>query len=147
MEVMLLVSFKIQEEEMVRYIKEISSGNEEVLEEFYNNYGKLIFSFILSIVKTRESAEEVLQDVLTVIASHDPEKPILNSRAWLFKVIKNISIKKLKGDQAMQTESLSENEYLLFADNVSESIGSSVDQIEALRCLDQIEQQCVIMCV
>ena len=139
--------FEIQANELDNYIKEISSGNEEALKEFYNNYGKYLYSFILSIVKSRESVEDVLQDVLTVIATHDPKIPILNSRAWLFKVIKNLSIKKLKEEQAIPTESLSDNTDLLSVDNAFEDIENSVDQIEALKCLDRIEQQCVIMCV
>ena len=50
---------KIQEEELSAYFKEISSGNEAALERFYEEYGRFMLTLILSIVKSRESAEEV----------------------------------------------------------------------------------------
>ena len=48
----------------------------------------------------------------------------------------------------MQEESLSENEDLPSGMDVSENVENAIDQIEeAFECLDQIERQCVIMCV
>ena len=99
-------SLKIKEEELAVCIKEIASGNEAVLEQFYNDYGGVILTMILTIVKTRESAEEVLQDVLLAIVEHNAEKPILNAAAWLFKVIQNLSRKKAVEDKAAQMEPL-----------------------------------------
>lgn len=139
--------FNIQEEELARYIREISLGDESALREFYDRYGKLMLTTILSFVNSRESAEEVLQDTLMVIVTHPPNKPIINARAWLFKVIHNISVKKERKDRSMQTEWLSDEEDLLLSEDVPEIIESSPNQIEALQCLDTIEQQCVIMCV
>lgn len=138
-------SLKIKEEELAVCIKEIASGNEAVLEQFYNDYGGVILTMILTIVKTRESAEEVLQDVLLAIVEHNAEKPILNAAAWLFKVIQNLSRKKAVEDKAAQMEPLSENEKLSSENIVSEKVEGALDQILALKCLDPLEQQCVIM--
>ena len=138
---------KIQEEELADYIREISSGNETALAEFYSVYGRLILAQILSVVESRESAEEVLQDVLIAMVSHRGYIPIGNARGWLFKVIQNLSKKKAKEDYSMQEESLSENEDLPSGMDVSENVENAIDQIEAFECLDQIERQCVIMCV
>ena len=137
-EVIFLWMFKIQEEELVNYIKEISSGNETALRDFYDEYGRKILTLILSIVKSKETAEEVLQDVLMAIVTHRNDKSIVNARAWLFKVIKNVSHKKLKGDQLSQSEALSEYEEILLIDDISEEIENSPDQIEALKHLDQL---------
>ena len=43
--------FKIQEDKLSNLIKEISSGNETALGQFYHDYGKMIFVSILAIVK------------------------------------------------------------------------------------------------
>ena len=137
--------FNIKEEELAFCLKEIASGNEEILEQFYIDYGRVILTLILTIVKTRESAEEVLQDVMLSIVTHNKDKPFLNASAWLFKVIQNLSKKKAMEDSAMKTEPLSENKELTSGENISESVEGSVDQIEALKCLDPMEQQCVIM--
>ena len=139
--------FKIQEDKLSNLIKEISSGNETALGQFYHDYGKMIFVSILAIVKSRESAEEVLQDVLMAIVTHKPDKNITNSGGWLFKVIQNLSKKKAKEDYSMETELLSENEDIPSTEDVSENIENSIDQIESLECLDPIEQQCIMLCI
>lgn len=136
---------KIEEEELVYYINEISSGNEEALEKFYSTYGRSILALILSIVKSYESAEEVLQDVLMAIVTRNTDKPINNVRGWLFKVIENIAKKKAVEDRSKETEELSETEELTYEDDVLDKIENSVDQINALKHLSQLEQQCVIM--
>lgn len=137
----------IHEKELEKYINEISSGNEDALRMFYETYGRMILSLILTTVKSGESAEEVLQDVMMSLVQHDPEKPIMNAKCWFYKVIDNLSKRKAMGDRSMQTEPLEEAEEILSGDDVSEKVEDTSDQIEALKCLDRIEQQCVLMCV
>lgn len=139
--------FKIQEEELAQYIKDISSGNRTALLQFYRDYGRLLLAMILATVQSRESAEEVLQDVLMAIVSHKQDVPIDNARGWLFKVIQNLSKKKAKEDYQMQTEILSENEDIPSGEDISANIENAVEQIEAFECLDQVERRCVMMCV
>ena len=99
---------KIEEKELAWYIREISSGHEKVLEQFYETYGRFLLVLILSFVKTKECAEEVLQDVLMAIVTHKPDQPIINAKAWLLRVIQNIAQKKRREDQPMPTEPLDE---------------------------------------
>ena len=106
-----------------------------------------MLTLILSIVKSRESAEEVLQDVLMAIVTEGRRVVIRNAKGWLFKVLRNLSMRKAKEDHMMETESLSDKETIQSGEDVQERIEDKVDQIEALKCLDQIEQQCVLMCV
>ena len=142
---MLLGILKFQEEELSDYIKEISSGNEAVLRKFYDDYGQLILAMIRVYVKSKESGEEVLQDVLMAIVMHKSYIPITNAKAWLFKVIKNLSQKKAKEDWLMENEAVSENDEMISVDSISDHIDNSVDYIEALDALDEIEQQCVML--
>ncbi len=135
----------LQEKELANYIKEISSGNESALRQFYEENGRWMLALILSIVQTRESGEEVLQDVMMSIVAYGSRRPISNAKGWLFKVIINASKKKAKEEHLMQTEVLAENEALSYEDEALERMENSVDQIEALQCLDSLEQQCVIM--
>lgn len=135
------------EKELANYIFQISSGNKDVLEEFYNKYAKSMYILIYSYVKSKESAEEVLQDVLMSIVTYGFTKQIKKPKAWLYKVIKNISVKKAAEDKKKQTESLSDNEELLSGCNVFSMIEESIEQIEALECLNPTEQECVSLCV
>ena len=50
--------FQIPEKELAHYIKEISSGREDVLEKFYKKYAKSMYTIIFSYVSSKESAEE-----------------------------------------------------------------------------------------
>ena len=145
MDVMRLRIVKFTEENLRKYIVEISVGNDKALEEFYDEYGRLLLALIFSIVKNRESAEEVLQDVLLAIVNHQSNIPIINAKSWLFKVVENLSKKKFAEDRAMQTEMLSEDEGVSFENDVSEKIENAVDQIESIGILNELEQQIVIM--
>ena len=133
MEVMLLISFKIQENELKKYMIDISKGNELALEQFYEKYGQLLLALIYSIVKNRESSEEALQDVLMAIVNRNADNPMENARGWLFKL--------------MHSESLSDYEDTLIEYDMTSNIEETVDQIEALKILDEFEQEVLIMCV
>ena len=113
---------KINEEELAGYIREISAGNEAALEQFYNDYGRMIMAFILSSVRSKESAEEVLQDVLLALVTHKPDKTIKNATAWLFKVIRNLSHKKAMEDIVRQTEKLPDKEEISSEETVFQSV-------------------------
>ena len=147
MEVMLLISFKIQENELKKYMIDISKGNELALEQFYEKYGQLLLALIYSIVKNRESSEEALQDVLMAIVNRNADNPMENARGWLFKVTENISKKKVKEDKLMHSESLSDYEDTLIGYDMTSNVEENVDQIEAIKILDEFEQEILIMCV
>jgi len=108
--VITLEFFNIDENELANYIKEISSGNEEALEEFYNTYGRAILALIFSVVRSNDSAEEVLQDVMMAIVNRNTDRSVRNAKYWLLKVIQDISKKKAMEDALLRSELLAENE-------------------------------------
>ena len=144
---MLFGIVRIEEKDLRHYIKDISTGNKAALMQFYRNYGQSILNMILSTVNSRESAEEVLQDVLMVLVTHNPDKTIKNVKGWFFTVIRNLSLKKAKEDKITQTGTISEYEYIPSGENIFDNIENSVEEIESLQCLDPLERQCVIMCI
>ena len=135
---------QLSEETLSSYITEISSGNEASLKCFYEENGRWMLAFIMSIVSTRESAEEVLQDVMMNIVLYGSKKPITNSKGWLFKVMVNAAKKKAKKESQMKETELTE-EILAQQNESLELAENSADQIEALKFLDELEHQCVIM--
>lgn len=135
------------DKELADYICQISSGNNDVLEEFYNKYARSMYALIYSFVRSKESAEEVLQDVLMAIVRYGFAKRIKNPKAWLYTVIKNISVKRVAEDNKMQTESLSDNEDMIIDGDVFRMSEDSFEQMEVLDILDQTEQQCIRLCV
>ena len=86
---MLFGIVRIEEKDLRHYIKDISTGNKAALMQFYRNYGQSILNMILSTVNSRESAEEVLQDVLMVLVTHNPDQTIKNVKKilLLYKIL------------------------------------------------------------
>lgn len=139
---------KLHEEELNRYIKEIASGNENATVEFYNKYGKSIYALVFPIVRSKESSEEVLQDVMMSIVRYGAKRPIKNVKAWLITVIINSAKKKAIEEQARTSHILPTECYDITSRmDMAERIENSVDQIEALKHLDKLELQCVVMCI
>lgn len=137
--------FQIPEKELAHYIKEISSGREDVLEKFYKKYAKSMYTIIFSYVNSKESAEEVLQDVLMSIVRYGFNKPLKSARAWLFKVIRNASFKRLAEDKSLQDELPIKEDDIVSDDYVFGMLEDSIDQIDSLKCLTPIEQKCVLL--
>ena len=145
-EVLLLGLFDLPEKKLSNYINEISSGDQAALEEFYSLYGRTIYAIICSYVRSRESAEEVLQDVLMSIVMYGANNPITKPKSWLFSVIRNASVKRAEEDKKRQNEYLSEDSDTIPDSIVLEMVEDSVDQIQALHCLDDTERKCVLLC-
>ena len=73
-----------------------SKGSFEAFHIFYKKHSKLIFLFILSRLKNKEEAEEVLQEtffrVHKYIHRYDPQKKALN---WVLTIAKNQIITRI----------------------------------------------------
>jgi len=72
-------------------LKRISSGNQDAFRELYQNTDRTIYSFILSIVRNPQDAEEIMQEtflkVWTSASSYQSQgKPL----AWMFTIARNL---------------------------------------------------------
>ena len=67
----------------------------EMLRQFYGRYASEIYLYLYSLCKSRELAEDLMQDVflkalLSLSDSHT------NIRAWLYKVARNTCLNELR---------------------------------------------------
>ena len=81
-------------------VKLIAQGDKNALENFYFIYGRLIYSVALSVTKSLDFADEIVNDVLVKIwqvASTLPQidKPI----GWLYTITSNCAKNKLKSEK------------------------------------------------
>lgn len=72
-------------------LKRISSGDQDAFRELYQNTDRTIYSFILSIVRNPQDAEEIMQEtflkVWTSASSYQSQgKPL----AWMFTIARNL---------------------------------------------------------
>lgn len=68
------------------------------------NYGKRLFSFIRSRVKTDEDAEDILQDVWYQLSAIIDNEPIEQLSSWLYRVSKNRIIDKRRKQKPLSLE-------------------------------------------
>lgn len=78
-------------------LKQVSVGDEEAFWQLYKNTDRIMYSFILSILKNAQDAEEVMQEtylkVWTSAASYRAQgKPL----AWMFTIARNLCYMKFR---------------------------------------------------
>jgi RNA polymerase sigma-70 factor (ECF subfamily) len=79
-----------------KLLKRISHRDESALEEFYNIYGKFIFSTARVITESSYLADEVLDDVLLKFwINADSFKKIKNPKGWIYTLTVNCAKDKL----------------------------------------------------
>jgi RNA polymerase sigma factor (sigma-70 family) len=67
---------------------------QQSIQEAVGNYGKRLFSFIRSRVKSNEDAEDILQDVWYQLSSILDTEPIEQLSSWLYRVSRNRIVDK-----------------------------------------------------
>ena len=72
-------------------LKQVGTGDEDAFRQLYHNTDRTVYSFILSILKNPQDAEEVMQEtylkIWTSAASyHSQGKPL----AWIFTIARNL---------------------------------------------------------
>jgi len=85
-----------------KLLKQVGLGDKEAFHQLYLNTDKTIYSFILSILKNPQDAEEVMQEtylkVWTSAASYQSQgKPL----AWMFTIARNLCYMKFREQKRM----------------------------------------------
>lgn len=100
----------------IELMKRIQQRDTEALEELYNLYKRLLFGMVISIVKKREEAEDLLQEIFIQIwskaDSFNPDRG--NTYSWIVTVAHNKAIDRIrsKGYKAQKKQSVSIHEPL-----------------------------------
>ena len=134
--------------ELDQCIIDAAMGNKEALQELYNNYSSIMFKFALSIVKRYDLAEDVIQDVFVNLMQYGQNSKIKHPKSWLFTIVHNQSLKVLKDQKVDKLVSL--EDYPIVSeekDSVKDYIDNALENIEALKCLNDIELQIITLCI
>lgn len=87
----------MNKDELHFIFQRIRSSDGTAMEELFQKYQKLIINISFSIVKNRDIAEEVSQNVFFKIMQLPKDKlPSKNESSWLYAVVKNQSIDYLR---------------------------------------------------
>ena len=104
-----------------KYIEGMSNRDKDSLIEFYEATKKDVYGFILSIIKNKEDAEDIFQEVYIKVYENayiyqSQGKPL----AWTLTIAKNLCYMKLRGKK--ETVDIHDMYYLSNDDNTSEKV-------------------------
>ena len=129
-------------------LNKVGTGDQEAFRQLYQNTDRSIYGFILSIVKTPQDAEEIMQEtyikVWTSAAGYKSQgKPL----AWMFTIARNLCYMKFR-NQKHESD-------IAFEDLEGEETGEVCPEIEqaadklvlaaALKILKEEEREIVLL--
>ena len=86
----------MSKDELKQLFQEIKD-NKEAIEQLYNKYNRTIYAIAFSILKNKEDAEDVTQNVFMKISNLEKEKfPNDKEATWIYTVTKNETIEYLR---------------------------------------------------
>jgi RNA polymerase sigma-70 factor (ECF subfamily) len=121
----------------VKLMKRIQARDSNALDELYDLYNRLLFGMVISIVKKREEAEDLLQEIFIKIwnkaDSFDAKQG--NAYSWIVTLARNTAIDRIrsKGYKTQQKQSVSIHEPLFSLE------GDTYDPMETTIFSDRAE--------
>jgi RNA polymerase sigma-70 factor (ECF subfamily) len=86
----------LTDEGLVDVLQRIANNDQMAFREIYHHFHKRLFYFAFAIVKTKEAAEEVVEDVFIKIWNHkENAADIRNLKIYLYTATKNTSLNYL----------------------------------------------------
>jgi RNA polymerase sigma-70 factor (ECF subfamily) len=129
------------------FMVRIKARDSAALSELYDHYNRLLFGLILSIVKKREEAEDILQEVFTSIwekaDQFDTERGTVYT--WIVTLTRNLSIDRLRSkvykEQQKQSTSLdNEDVYHPLFSEENDPLENTILKDRAKRVYDALGQ-------
>jgi RNA polymerase sigma-70 factor, ECF subfamily len=132
---------------------EANRAMNSVFDELYQKYHHDVFQFLFYMVKSRELAEDLVQEVyIRVLKAYDRFEGKSSEKTWLFSIAKNVAIdhfRKHKGWKQRLLESFDMSARQVRDDQpLPEEMALQSEEIQMMyKCLDQctVDQRMVII--
>lgn len=122
-------------------LRKVAEGDQEAFQRLYQNTDRTMYSFILSIIKHPQDAEEILQEVyLKIWTSAKSYKSQGKPLAWMFTIARNLCYMKFreqKHDSDITLEDLSGTE----TGEVCSEIEMAADKMVLLAALSILKEE------
>lgn len=123
----------------------VAGGDRAAFEQLYRMTQNQVYCYLLSIVKNKVTAEDLMQDTyLSIRKSIQHYIPQKKPMAWIFTIAKNLAYMELRRNQRQETEDFSEKEHLAGRDEISQTVDSIVLNT-ALKILNEQERGIVLL--
>lgn len=81
-------------------IMDIAAGDRDAFSELYHRTSDAVFGFSLSILRSREDAEDVMHDAYINIYSHASSyRPEGKPLAWIMRIVRNLCYNRIRDSQ------------------------------------------------
>ncbi len=132
---------KINEQELHTLFEKLKEEDKTAYEELYEKYSSLVYQIAFSILKNKENAEDIMQNVFIKIGNLSKEKlPSNYEPSWLYSVTKNEAISYLrKNKDTLQIDEIEERGK---EDIIEEVVGKNTYQ-NIISSLEQKEKQII----
>lgn len=81
---------KVKQKELHEIFKQLRNKNQSAYNKLYENYYKLVYGIVFSIIKNKADSEDITHEIFTKIYKLDVSKlPEDHEASWLFTVSKN----------------------------------------------------------
>ena len=120
-------------------ICEIAAGDRDALSRLYLDMKDPIFRFALSLVRSRQLAEDIeAETFLNIMQSACGYKPGTNARAWIFAIARNCCMDCMKENARLLTVDSESLDLLPGADRERDACAGSLENAERNREADSI---------
>ncbi|MBQ8572648.1 MAG: RNA polymerase sigma factor [Ruminococcus sp.] len=130
----------MKEADIREHFEKVRNGDKEAFTYIFNEYKKPVFTVVCRIVGDIQTAEDITQEVFVKLFFSPPDSSVKNTRAWIFKIARNLSIDALRKKQ-----SLSIDDVELTADDTCDEIVLRLDLDVAMKKLTDIQRQVVTL--
>lgn len=81
-------------------ITDIAAGDRNAFSELYQRTSDAVFGFSLSVLRSREDAEDVMHDAYISIYTHAPSyRPEGKPLAWIMRIVRNLCYNRIRDGQ------------------------------------------------
>lgn len=74
----------------------LQNADKEAFTHIYNELRQPVYTVVYRIVQSKETAEDIMQDVFVKLFTSPPDSSVRNPRAWVFQMARNLAIDALR---------------------------------------------------
>ncbi len=126
----------MNEAELKEAFAKLRGGDKEAFARIYHDMKHVVFTVVWRIVRSKETAEDVTQDVFVKLYVSPPDPSIQNVKAWIFRMARNRAIDELRKKQSVSMEDMDPQ-----ANDNTDTLEWKWDVESAIATLPDIERQ------
>ena len=131
-------------DECDRAITAVAQGDSDALLVLYRNYGRLIYTVAMNIVKNADEAQDVLQETMLRVLKYARDyRSGTNPSAWVLAITRNCANKVIESRKPANSVDLDDYAFAAISETISDR-GTNIEELavmhDALHTLSDDEQ-------